>query len=149
MLTYHKVIFVCRSNTCRSPLAAEIFNRHTETDIRAESRGVIVLFPEPANPKAVAIGKSKGISLENHRTRQLEEKDFSEDVLVLVMSDKLKEGIYADYKEAVNIYTVKEFVNEAGDVGDPYGGDLQAYGEFYEELENLVTKVIARLGSEE
>lgn len=150
MLTYNKVIFVCRSNTCRSPMAAAIFNNcMPKKELQAESRGVVVLFPEPANPKAVAIGKSRGIDLEEYRTRQLEEEDFGEDVLVLVMSDKLKAGIYEDYKEAVNVYTVKEFVEEIGDVGDPYGGDLAAYGEFCDELEQLIAKVIAKIEKEE
>jgi protein-tyrosine-phosphatase len=127
-------------------VAAAIYNQLSiNRELRAESRGTVVLFPQPANAKAVAVGKSKGIDLENHRTRQLEEDDLGEDRLVLVMSDRLKAGIYEDYKNAVNVYTIKEFVDEVGDMGDPYGGDLQSYGDFFDEMERIISKVVTRI----
>lgn len=150
MLTYNKVIFVCRSDTCRGPIAAAIFNRDVwNKDVKAESRGSVVLFPEPANPKAVAVAKSRNIHLENHKTRQLKAEDFGEDVLVLVMSEKWKATIYEDFKEAENVYTFKEFIDETGDIINPYGGELQTYGEFYDDMEKLVGKVIKKIFKEE
>lgn len=150
MLKYKRVVFVCESGNCKSLLAAAIFNRDIpDKSIQAEARGLVVLFPEPGNAKAVAIAKSQGIDLENFRSRQLENDDFGDDVLALVMSEKMKAAIYNDYKSAVNVYTMKEFTEEAGDIGDPYGGELQEYGEFFENLEENIKKVIDKILKEE
>lgn len=54
MNTFDKVIFVCNGNTCRSPMAATVM-ANLKQDIISESRGMVVLFPEPYNPKAVAV----------------------------------------------------------------------------------------------
>ena len=54
MNRFNKVIFICMGNTCRSPMAATIMTK-LMPDIRVESRGMVVLFPEPYNPKAVAV----------------------------------------------------------------------------------------------
>lgn len=114
-------------------------------DIYAEARGKVVLFEEPANPKAVAIAKSKGISIEDETSKQLSNEDFGEDVLVLVMTDLLKKEIYEEYESAINVYSIREFALEAVDVEVTYGGELVDYGELYEHIENLVTKVIVRI----
>ena len=56
MNTCNKIIFVCMGNTCRSPMAATIMqNRLSKYDVIVESRGMVVLFEEPYNPKAVAV----------------------------------------------------------------------------------------------
>lgn len=54
MNRFNKVIFVCMGNTCRSPMAATIMS-NLMPEMRSESRGMVVLFPEPYNPKAVAV----------------------------------------------------------------------------------------------
>ena len=65
MNTYNKVIFVCMGNTCRSPMAATIMKHELEKcgldHIAVESRGLVVLFPEPYNPKAVAVASKHGM----------------------------------------------------------------------------------------
>ena len=66
MNRYQKVIFVSTGGTCRSILAKAIYrNINTNEELQIESRGLVVLFEEPVNPKAVAIAKSKGISIED------------------------------------------------------------------------------------
>ena len=150
MKRYNKLIFVCTGNTCRSPLAALIMEKLISPQmIEIESRGLVVLFPEPANAKAVAIARSKGLYLNNHTTKQLCGEDFGDDILVLVMTDQQKKKVYEDYDGATNVYTLKEFVGESGDVDDPYGGTLADYGECYEALERLINKVADKLFKEE
>ena len=146
LLRYSKVIFVSTSGNCRCILSKAIFNNlKSDMDIYAEARGKVVLFEEPANPKAVAIAKSKGISIEDETSKQLSNEDFGEDVLVLVMTDLLKKEIYEEYESAINVYSIREFALEAVDVEVTYGGELVDYGELYEHIENLVTKVIVRI----
>ena len=58
---------------------------------------------------------------------------------------KFKVIIYEDYELEENVYTLKEFVGEEGDVLDPYGGDEDAYEECYAELKDLLYKVKKKL----
>ena len=146
MLQYNKVIFVSVSDTCRGPWAAAIMkNKPGMSEVDICSKGTISLFPEPANPKAVAVAKSNGIDIGDYQSTQLEGANFSMETLVLVMSESMKKKIYEDFTEAVNVYTIKEFVGESGDVEVPYGGELPDYGSCFEELQRLIDKVIEKL----
>ncbi len=141
MLKFEKVIFVSLSDTCRGPLAATIMKSLIDGSVTIDSKGIVVLFPEPVNPKAVAIARSKGLYLDDHTAEALVEEDFDDHTLVLVMAEQQKKKIYDDFATAVNVYTIREFVGEAGDVEAPYGKELPDYGVVCEELERLVEKV--------
>ena len=53
MIRYKKVIFVDTSDNCRAPMAELILKRKFLTNpLEIQSRGLVVLFPEPLNPKA-------------------------------------------------------------------------------------------------
>lgn len=140
---YSKVIFVSMDGTCRSMWAQSIFNKNKKSNMLCGARGLVALFPEPANPKAVVIAKSKGLNeMEDMNSVQLKEIDFAEDILVLAMSDTLKRQIYDDFTNAVNVYTLREFTGEAKDVEVCHGGELIDYGERFEYLEKLILGVL-------
>lgn len=142
MSRYNKILFVSTGGTCRSVLAKAIYNnRHKDDTITAGARGLVVLFEEPVNPKAVAIAKSKGISIEEEKSVQLKEEDFGDDVIVLVMTDLLKKKVYETFENAINVYSIREFAGEALDVEAAYGGELADYGSQFEYLEKLISKV--------
>ncbi|MDK2808851.1 MAG: protein arginine phosphatase [Clostridiales bacterium] len=146
---YRKVLFVCTGNTCRSPMAEIIFRSlQFEDGIDVISRGTVVLFPEPANPRAVTVISSHGMKLENHRARQLKEKDITDDTLVLTMTVSQRNKLEKQYELDGNLYTIKEFAGEEGDVLDPYGGDLVDYEKCYSELYRLVKKTCVKLNEE-
>lgn len=112
-----------------------------DSETEVSSCGMVVLFPEPANPKGIAIAKSRGINMEEHRAKAASDNMFGTDVLVLVMSEKIKAAVYEKYKNAVNIYTIKEFAGLDGDVEAPYGKGMKEYGEVYTQIEELVSMV--------
>lgn len=146
MLQYNRIIFVSESDTCRGPWAAAIMkSMHGMENVDIESKGTVSLFREPANQKAVAVAKSNGIDIGDYQSRQLSYGDFSMDTLMLAMSDSMKKKIYEEYTEAVNVYTIKEFVGETGDVEVPYGGELTDYGSCFEELHRIIDKIIEKL----
>ena len=47
--------------------------------------------------------------------------------------------------EDSRVYTLKEFVDEEGDVTDPYGGDEEVYDSFFLEIRDLLYKMKHRL----
>lgn len=132
-------------------MAATIMNSlKGDKDIFVSSRGMVVLFPEPYNPKAVAVVSSHGLIMPSKSSIQLEKDDFNNDTLVLTMSDIHKQKIYATFENAINIYTLQEYVgSEGGDIEDPYGKGIEEYSKCYDILYGLISKVADILFEEE
>lgn len=144
MMKCKRVIFVCNDNTCLGPAAESIFNRISEKyDVEAISRGVVVLFPEPMNPKMVSIMKSHGMEPARELSRQLEEEDLTEDTLLLAMTDEDVAAVRERFPNA-SIYKLRNFVGEKGDIEIPLGGTLADYGVCYEHID-LLTKMAAEV----
>lgn len=143
---YSKIIFVCTGNTCRSPMAQVLFKSlQNDSSIEAISRGLVVLFPEPSNPKAETVLKSHNLLLENHTATPLSPADIDDTTLILAMTMSQKMRILNDYNLTEHVFTLKEFAGEEGDVTDPYGGDLIDYENCFSELARLVKKTIIKL----
>ena len=136
MSNINKVIFVCVGNTCRSPMAATIMSTFLQgTDILVQSRGMVVLFPEPYNPKAVAVASKHGMIMVSDSTKQIENEDFDNNTLVLVMNSNMKKKLYDKYDRAINVYTLSEYAGEGDiEVLDPYGNGMEEYNKCFEQL---------------
>ena len=65
------------------------------------------------------------------------------------MEDKQKSEIWETFENAPHVYTVKEYVGEAGDIPALYGQPLAVYSQCYTELELLMRKLVIRLNEEE
>lgn len=142
MNTYGKVLFICKGNTCRSPMSATILQHFLQDmDILVESRGMVVLFEEPYNPKAVAAAAKHGMIMPSNSSRQLKNSDFDNNTLVLVMNEDMKNKIYKQYDHAINVYTLNEFADDdSGEVADPYGHGAAAYNDCFEQLSRIISK---------
>ena len=141
-----KLIFVCTDNTCMSPIAETIFrNANHELDLEVSSRGLVVLFPEPVNPKAETVLATHGLIMNNHTARQFKAEEVDEQTLILTMSTVQKRRLAIDFFINDNVYTLPEFAGIHGDVDDPYGKSAEAYEECYTKLYDLMQNVIYRL----
>lgn len=141
--TIRKIIFVCTGNTCISPMAECLYKSmlRPEEDFEIISRGLIVLFSEPFNPKAELVLNKNELRLDTRCSRQFKRADVCEGAIVLTMTQAQKSKINTDYGIFENVYTIKEYAGENGDVTDPYGGSLLEYEECFGELARLVKKV--------
>ena len=145
-----KIIFAGKRAICREPMAAAILQReHLNFPVEILARGIVVLFPEPLNPKAEAVLTSNGYPQPSHIAMQLEQEDINNDVLILTMEDKQKSLIWETYENAPHVYTVKEYVGESGDILSLHGQPLTVYSQCYTELELLMRKLVTRLNEEE
>ena len=91
MKKYDKVLFVSHSDTCRGPMAEAILqHKLLLEDILVDSKGMIVLFPEPVNPKARDVLVQHNLELEEHEAVQFSADDFDERTLILTMEKTQK-----------------------------------------------------------
>lgn len=145
MKQYRKIIFVCENGTTRAPMAEAIMKEYTlKYPVEIESRGLVVLFPEPLNQKAEAVLISNGINMDDKMSQQIEESDLQEANLILTMEAAQKEKIFEEYQEAVqaDVEVLTELVGDELEILNPYGGTLQSYGLCYETLNKTIQKLV-------
>ncbi|WP_278926787.1 low molecular weight protein arginine phosphatase [Staphylococcus auricularis] len=130
-----QIIFVCTGNTCRSPLAESIAKSQLK-DHEIESRGVYAIDGQP-------IASESRTLIENHdlpmvdAAQNFSAKDLSAD-LILTMTQTHKMVLQTQYPEVANVYTLKEYIDEQGDIADPIGGGPETYQAVYQELDELI-----------
>ena len=147
---YSKIIFVDEDDNSRSAMAKIIAqSKLSLATIVVESRGLVVLFPEPINQKVAAVLISKGYNVEEHEGKQLMQEDIGDDVLILTMEDNQKEKIWMNYGNAANVYTLAEFIGGSGDLAPLFGEALPEYGKGYELMDTLIDGVVICLRAKE
>lgn len=151
MEQYNRIVFVCESGTARSPMAVGIlkdFELKHPVDI--ESRGMVVLFPEPINQKVEAVLISNGVATNDFMSVQLTEEDFTMDTLILTMEYIQKEKILEKYENVIpeNLHVLTELVGDELEILDPYGGTLQSYGLCYETMRKSIQKLVNLLNED-
>lgn len=148
---WDKVIFVCRSGTCRAPMAAALLRECSlKREIQIEARGLVVLFPEPLNQKASAVMISNGINMEGYMSEQLAAEDAEKDTLFVVMEANEIPAVLAligeDKLPQVQVLTA--LVGEELEIMDPYGAPLPSYGLCFESLSKTIKKLAAWLNEQ-
>ena len=147
MKRYDQIVFVCTSNTLLSPIAEGIYRKNSlDWMPKGISRGLIVLFEEPINPKVNVLLMQNGFPISGHiQSRQLKNGDITEDTLVLTMTLSEKVRLIEEYATEKNIYTLGEFVGEDTDILDPGGAEEEKYKECFDVLFFRVNKVIQKI----
>ena len=150
MKHYDKLIFVSESDTSTSPMAEAILQQiFLLEDILITSKGLVVLFPEPINPKAEAVLVSHSLSMKDHVSEQLTEDDFDDRTLILTMDEALMNRLLKEKKKKKNVFTLASYIQADEDISDPYGGSLADYNRVYEMLRVYVLRLSKILSLEE
>lgn len=143
-----KVLFVCTANTCRSPIAEEIFNKlNYNTDLSAKSAGItIVPGSLVTENSAQLIKKELNIDITNREAIQLNENMVKIADIILTMTNYGKDFIksnYPNYKH--KIFSICEYAGVMGEITDPYGSTISVYQKIYKELEEIMPLIISKL----
>jgi len=149
-----RLLFVCSGNTCRSPMAAGLFQRlwrleDAGWDIETRSAGTNAMPGFPASTHGVAVMQRRQIDLTHHRSVQVNEQMLLDADLVLTMTRAHKDSICQSWPQvARRVYTMLEYAGRDGDVIDPFGGAAEHYEQTAVYLENLLGSVINRIRRE-
>lgn len=137
-----EIVFVCTGNTCRSPLAESIAKSLSSTH-HFESRGIFALDNQLASfhtRDIIAVQQLPEATL----SASFKPEDSKKD-LILTMTKSHCDTIRSMYPES-NVHTLASYVTgQDKDISDPYGGDASVYQQTYEELHDLITKLVTNL----
>ena len=140
------ILFVCRANLARSPMAAALFNKVMEEmglsdQCQAQSAGS---WGEDGLPVAVAgvrVMQERGIDISTHRSRIVNEKIVNTADLILTMEKGQKEALRAEFAQISDkIFLLTEMDGLGYDIPDPIGMNRQEFEKTAADLENLITK---------
>ena len=131
MTEYQTIIFLDEDGARLSPYAAEAAKYKLKEAglgrINVFARGAVVLFPEPANPLIVELAAKKGLKLAGYRAKALSEDEFSDETLILSLDNASRQSAYHHFSGAKNIYVLREYVGETGDIKLVWGGTEEDY----------------------
>lgn len=148
-----KILFVCSGNTCRSPMAAAIFNdmcNKENLDFTAQSAGVATVNGLPASTNSIKALEEIGLDLTSHKSTFLPDVDIFEFDYICVMNYNQATIIESMGVERGKIYILQsdkkqsKYDFETG-ISDPYGGDINVYRACRDELLSAVGKLVSNL----
>ncbi len=133
------VLFVCDGNTCRSPMAAALFQKYAEErglDATVQSAG-IACAEANFSPYATAALLEVGIKLAG-KARQADKTIVEGADAVVTMNEAQREALCARFV-CKNIASIQTLAGEA--VPDPYGKGLAAYRDVRIRLAAALPKI--------
>ena len=134
-----RVCFVCTGNTCRSPMAAALYNHlHAGEPTHAFSAGLCANEGEPIALNALLALKGRGVvsnaqnNYEVHKSQMLTKEmvDLSDAVYALTSRHYL--ALCTAFPEEIDKFHV------LGEIADPYGGSLDLYRQTLAEIEEAL-----------
>ncbi|MFH0881827.1 MAG: Sua5/YciO/YrdC/YwlC family protein [bacterium] len=148
------VLFVCRGNTCRSPMAEGLLRELSAESmpgrITVRSAGIDAESNMRANLYAVEALRPRGIDIHQHHTRPVTPELLEWADIVLVMTDQQLDDIHEQFPEARGKTTMLSAypdgnVAESENIIDPAGGNQDIYKNTADHLEKEIRRLLPHL----
>ena len=142
------ILFVCTGNTCRSPMAASLFNKiatQKNLDVRIESAGIFANDGDGASNEAIIAMKKYDIDLLSHHSQSINSELLEKCDLILTMTAAHKMVLAPSAPDKT--FTLCEFAGVDGDIDDPFGGDVEEYEECAQQIYNALLKVADKIAN--
>jgi protein-tyrosine phosphatase len=126
------ILFVCHGNIIRSPMMAALFKERFSGgkagDCLVSSAGLHARTGRPADPRAVAVAREFGISLEDHRAQLLTDALVDRTELIVTMDLLNYAEIFGRYPQARDRILLPFVPADGGrrrtlEIADPFDGD--------------------------
>jgi protein arginine phosphatase len=127
------ILFVCKGNTCRSPMAAALARRIAGEDVKAESAGVHASQGAHATPEAKTVAREHCFDLSEHRAQRLT-RELVDRADVVVAFDPVAAEAAGELGAERKTRLMR--------VADPFGQGLSAYRRTFAELESALQEVL-------
>ena len=140
------VVYVCRGNIIRSPMAEALLKRSVEGfEMTVASAGLYAEKGRPADPRARIAARQLGIELEGHRAQRLTRTMMERASLIVPLDALIEAELRGRYPEAG--YKIAPLCADDGgggsrpiEVPDPYDGDVAEIRRCYELIRSCVRR---------
>ena len=144
-------LFVCTGNTCRSPMAEQIFNEQAKGfPAHALSAGLDAKPGSPMNPQASEAMAALGHNSTAHSSTLISVEAVEEADVILTFTQGQKIELGERFPAVIEkVFTISEYANRGSgisvDVSDPYGRSAEVYKETAETINALVELIVSSL----
>ncbi len=141
------VLFLCKGNICRSPLAEVYFAsqiRRRNQSMLVRSAGIETTPGKPAHTFAKEIALQHGISLASHSTTPLYYDLIHGSDLVVVMEVAQKDRVVKLYPQAKpKVFVLGQFCRTGSwDIDDPYSGTQDDFRVCFERIRDSCDRLL-------
>ena len=139
------LLFLCTGNTCRSPMAEDLFRMETNDsdEYLVNSAGLSTQNGLCASGNAILAMKELGRDISGHKSSVLDKKLVNESDIVLTMTEghrQMAVALFPELREKIRL------LDPHHNVEDPYGGDLNVYKRCRDQIRTAIRKLIPELG---
>ncbi len=142
----YSVLFVCRQNRYRSPIAEVLLRRRlkdspSEPEWLIGSAGTWTQDDLPALAGVIAEMAVRGIDLSQHRSHLINQAMVDSYHLILTMDKNQQEALCLEFPHAANrIHLMTEMIGEDWEVNDYDGFALSPYDQVIREIDQLIER---------
>lgn len=143
------ILFVCTGNTCRSPMAAALFNHLYQSSPYIATSAGLAAYGEPISENALRVLMERGVlptpsnDYRFHVSRTVNRQILSDVDIVVGISSSHAMNLMFAFPEFASKITVM-----SRDISDPFGGDVAVYKKTLEDIESALREAFVEDGTE-